>query len=51
VGVAGRHHVCRVQCLQRSPVLQRLLSQRGIGSDLRIGVQKMEGRVHAHARL
>jgi len=51
VGIAGRHHVVRVHCLQRSLTLQRLLSQCGIGSDLRIGVQKTEGRVHAHAWL
>ena len=51
VGIASRHHMVRMFCLQRSLALQRLLGQRGIASDLQIGVQKREGQVCAHAWL
>jgi hypothetical protein len=39
------------RCLQRSLVLGWMLRRRGIGSRLRIGVQKIEGVLSAHAWL
>ena len=38
-----------VTCLTRSLLLRWLLRRRGIASDLRIGVQLVQGRLDAHA--
>jgi hypothetical protein len=38
-----------VSCLTRSLLLRWLLRRRGIASDLRIGVQLVQGRLDAHA--
>jgi len=51
VGVAARHHLYPMRCLQRALVLQWLLSQRDIVAELRIGVRKDEIGLCAHAWL
>ncbi len=51
VGVAGRHHLYPMRCLQRALVLQWLLGWRGIPTELRIGVQKEADGLRAHAWL
>ena len=48
VGVASRRLV-RVPCLSRSVALARMLSRRGVPSDIRIGVRTSDGRLEAHA--
>jgi hypothetical protein len=49
VDAAANNHLYRLTCLRRALVLQRLLGQRGIGSELRFGVQKSETGLEAHA--
>jgi len=49
VKVAAVHGLCRATCLPQSLVLWWLLQRRGIGSDLRFGVQRAEDRLEAHA--
>jgi hypothetical protein len=51
VDVAARHHLRPMRCLQRSLVLQALLSRQGLPSDLRIGVRRYSDRLDAHAWL
>ena len=46
---AAGHHWVPVRCLVRSLAMQRLLGQRGLKADLRIGVRKEHGMVQAHA--
>jgi hypothetical protein len=36
-------------CLRRSLVLQKMLSKRGIATELKIGVRKEAGQLSAHA--
>jgi hypothetical protein len=47
--VASRRHVVRARCLHRSLVLHRWLCQDGLPHQLRIGVRKEGGVLHAHA--
>jgi hypothetical protein len=49
VRVATRYSGPWVKCLQRSLVLWGLLRQQGCVSDLRIGVQRQDGKFTAHA--
>jgi transglutaminase superfamily protein len=49
VAAASRHGPYRASCLPMSLTLQRLLRERGIESDLRLGVRKVSGRFEAHA--
>jgi hypothetical protein len=46
---AGRHHYRRMTCLTRSVALQALLRRQGVEAELRIGVRREDGRLHAHA--
>ncbi len=47
--VASRRHVVRARCLHRSLVLHRWLCRDGLPHELRIGVRKEGGVLHAHA--
>lgn len=49
VRIAKNRSLCRATCLQQSIFLHWLLSQRGVVSDLRIGVSKRGGIFEAHA--
>lgn len=49
VGVAARAGIARHTCLPRSLVLQRLLVQRGLPAELRIGVRRERGQIAGHA--
>ena len=49
VDLAGRHSLASVNCLDRSLVLHWLLVRRGIGSELRIGVDREDDFLKAHA--
>jgi hypothetical protein len=49
--LAARNYLHSVLCLQRALALQRLLGRRGIRAELRIGVRKEIGQLHAHAWL
>jgi hypothetical protein len=51
VDAASRHHIRPVRCLHRSVVLQSLLARQGLDAELRIGVQRQQGRMLAHAWL
>lgn len=51
VGLAACNHLYPMRCLQRSLVLQRLLRRRGVMTSLRIGVQREENGLYAHAWL
>jgi hypothetical protein len=51
VRIASRNHLYAMTCLRRSLVMQRLLSRRGIATELRFGVQKQAGKLQAHAWL
>ncbi len=51
VAAAARHGPHRASCLPRSLVLQRLLREAGIQSELRLGVRKVGGSLEAHAWL
>ena len=51
VGMAGRHHLYPMRCLRQSLVLQWLLAQRGIITELQIGVRKEVDGLSAHAWL
>jgi hypothetical protein len=51
VDLAARHHIRPVRCLQRALVLQCLLSRHGLSTDLKIGIHKRSGNLHAHAWL
>ena len=51
VHVAARHHILPIRCLQRALALQRVLSKRGLVTDLKIGVQRRDGNLFAHAWL
>ena len=51
VQIAGRHHLYPMGCLRRTLALQWLLSRSGICADLRIGVERSEAGLVAHAWL
>jgi hypothetical protein len=48
---AARRQPGRATCLRRTLVLQRLLAQEGIATEMRIGVRKENGGLAAHAWL
>lgn len=49
VSLAARHGPYRANCLKKSLVTELLLAQEGIPAKLRIGVNRREGRLDAHA--
>jgi len=49
VRIAANRSLSHATCLQQSVLLHRLLNQRGIVADLRIGVRKRDGIFEAHA--
>ncbi len=49
VDIAARYHLYPMTCLRQALALQRLAGQRGIASELRIGVRKDGGALEAHA--
>jgi len=49
VHAAARHGPFRLTCLPISLTLHRLLHERGIEANLRLGVRKAGGRLEAHA--
>ena len=49
VEVASRHHFLKPTCLEKALLLSRILRQRGLAADLRIGTAKTDGRFEAHA--
>lgn len=51
VGIAARHHLRPMRCLQQALVLQSLLAEAGIAAELRIGVRKEDRQLSAHAWL
>lgn len=51
VGIAARHHLRPMRCLQQALVLQSLLAEEGIAAELRIGVRKEGNQLSAHAWL
>ena len=51
VDCAARHHLYPMRCLRRALVLQRLLWQRGIATELRLGVAREGEALNAHAWL
>ncbi len=46
---ARYNHLYLMTCLRRSLALQKMLAQRGIATELKIGVQKELGMLSAHA--
>ena len=50
LGVAN-HHPVEMRCLERSLVQQRLLRERSIPAVLRIGIERQDSQLHAHAWL
>lgn len=49
IGWASRLHLFDITCLVQSLTLQRMLSRRGIPSEIRIGAMKTGAGFHAHA--
>lgn len=49
VHIAARQGPFRASCLPISVTVHRLLSERGIASDVRVGVRKAGARLEAHA--
>jgi hypothetical protein len=49
VGYAARLHLIPMTCLHRSLALQKILSERNIPAQIRIGAQKKQGSMYAHA--
>jgi len=49
VTVASSYGLYHPGCLRRSLLIWWLLRRRGIQTDLRIGVKKLEGQLYAHA--
>ena len=49
IDIASRYHLHPMTCLRQALVLQRLLGERGIRADLRIGVRKENEMLQAHA--
>ena len=48
---ARYNHLYPMTCLRRALTLQKLLSERGIAAELKIGVRKEAGQLSAHAWL
>ncbi len=48
---ARRNHLYPMTCLRGALALQKMLAERGVASDLRIGVRKEAGQLNAHAWL
>jgi len=48
---ASRLHIFQITCLSQSLTLRRMLSRKGIASELRIGTLKTNAGYHAHAWL
>lgn len=48
---ARYNHLYPMTCLRRALTLQKMLAQRGISADLKIGVRKEAGQLSAHAWL
>lgn len=46
---AARLHLARMTCLDKSLTLQKMLSKRNISAQIKIGAQKIEGAMYAHA--
>jgi hypothetical protein len=46
---ARHHHIFPMTCLRRSLALQKMLANHGIAATLKIGVQKTDGGLVAHA--
>jgi hypothetical protein len=46
---ARHNHIYPMTCLRRSLALQKMLGNHGIVATLKIGVQKMDGKLVAHA--
>ena len=46
---ARHNHIYPMTCLRRSLALQKMLANHGIAATLKIGVQKMDGELVAHA--
>jgi len=49
VYLASRLHLLHMVCLERACTLQCMLSKRGIASDLRIGITRLQIEIYAHA--
>ncbi|MBN2117193.1 MAG: lasso peptide biosynthesis B2 protein [Anaerolineales bacterium] len=49
VARAGSHHLYPMTCLRRSLALQKMLAQRGVAAELKIGVYKELDLLNAHA--
>jgi len=49
VGYAAQLHLIPMTCLVRSLTLQKILIKQGIPAQVRIGVQKIQNIIHAHA--
>ncbi|MDD2921325.1 MAG: lasso peptide biosynthesis B2 protein [Anaerolineales bacterium] len=49
VGYAARLHLIPMTCLDKSLALQSMLSRRKIAAQIKIGAQKIEGTLYAHA--
>ncbi|HEU5317226.1 MAG TPA: lasso peptide biosynthesis B2 protein [Chloroflexota bacterium] len=49
IGAAARLPLVGGHCLQRSLALHRVLRRKGLPSELRIGVRRVDGRLAAHA--
>ena len=49
--IAQRHHLYRMRCLTHALALQWMLGRRGIATELRIGVDRGDGGLSAHAWL
>ena len=47
--MAADYHPLPMRCLARSLALARLLGQRGVQTDLRVGVRPADGALSAHA--
>ncbi len=51
VDIAARNHLYPMRCLRRALVLQWMLGQQGIDTELKFGVQKDSGGLNAHVWL
>ena len=51
VDAAANNHLFPMQCLERSLTRQRMLRKRGVEAELKIGLQKQDTGIEAHAWL
>ena len=49
IGCASRLHLIPMTCLVKSLVLQKMLSERNVPAQVKIGAQKIQGTIYAHA--